>query len=140
MAVRMRLVVHFCVDHVAVTLFLTGKYAGLSLHIPAGWNSISSKYNDDEAPGRVSNYHHRQFSEKIGRSSLEELEEARRKGAGFIPYNGFSSRNTAVASSLHLIAFTWSQGQVPRKGGTMDTWNKAVDATRKHVFLGTLVM
>ena len=46
-------------------------------------------------------------------------------GAKLFAHNGFHERNSHVATSDYLLAFTWGSGDVPMEGGTMDTWKKS---------------
>jgi hypothetical protein len=126
-------------DHVAVRLFLTGKYKHLTLHMPCKW--LGSGFLDNGAyswavnPGRTANTYHKRFSQDIGRDTLGEIGSC---GAKIIDtYKGFHHRNTAVARSDFLIAFTWSDTDRPEKGGTLDTWNKCV-SRKVHVSLKEL--
>jgi hypothetical protein len=118
-------------DHVAVTLFLSGKYGGLTLHLPCEWHSSSCSFVTNESshwaqnPGKIANLLHVQFTEKLGRDTLAELETARRAGATFVVHKGFHKRNDQVARSRYLIAFSWSPSDSPPSGGTRYTWDKA---------------
>jgi len=38
--------------------------------------------------------------------------------------HGFHNRNSQVAKSDYVIAFTWGKEE-PEDGGTLDTWNKS---------------
>jgi hypothetical protein len=49
---------------------------------------------------------------------------------------GFHNRNTSIAKSDYIIAFTWGKEQ-PEAGGTLDTWKKAC-GEKVHVSLGEL--
>ena len=42
-----------------------------------------------------------------------------------------------VAKSDYLIAFTWNKGNVPKDGGTLNTWNKCKN-NKIHISLLTL--
>jgi hypothetical protein len=116
-------------DHVAVTMFLTGEYAGLTLHLPCAWTG--SKYLDNGAstwkqnPGRSANRYHTEFSCSIGRSSFGELNEAINRGAEVCVHRGFFARNSAIANTPYLIAFSTLLSAEPTRGGTLDTWKKA---------------
>ncbi len=129
-------------DHIAVTLFLSGEFAGLTLHLPCqltahGFAETSSSHWAQN-PGRLANMLHRQFSEKLGRDTLRELNEARERGARIEVHNGFHARNNKVAQSPYLIAFSWGEnGSPPRDGGTRYTWDRA-HGTCVHVSLHDL--
>lgn len=132
-------------DHVAVGLFLQGQAAGLTLHLPC---TMADKFQDngdtrwEKNPGRLANARHRMFSSSTGIASLREILEAERRGAILRSgYDGFHSRNTAVANDCDvLIAFSWAKEDGPNEGGTMDTWKKAGRARvkRVHVSLASL--
>ena len=135
-------------DHVAVTLFLEDRVAGLTLYLPcplmtgeppsfASNGSRSWKTN----PGWLANDRHQSFSVEIGRHTLREIEAARLKGARIVTdYSGFHARNSAIAKNAErLIAFTWGADVAPAAGGTLDTWKKA-RCEKVHVSLGELVL
>ncbi|BCB22027.1 hypothetical protein [Bosea sp. ANAM02] len=137
-------------DHVAVTLFLEDVVSELQLHLPAPWQG--SAYAD-RGDGRTANFYHEAFSRACGLDSLAELSRAAEKGAMTASYRGFKERNTRVAASDAILAFTFGAGGDHRfwpgetlalraglkPGGTADTWNKAVFAKfKRHVDLGQL--
>ena len=114
-------------DHVAVKLYNMNKVKDLILYLPCEWEQ--GKYRDTGErdwkvnPGRTSNYYHEQFSKKIGENTLEQIELAYKKGAKIITqYNGFHNRNSKVAQSDYVIAFTWGEDNEPKEGGTLFTW------------------
>lgn len=131
-------------DHVAVALYLTGSYGGLVLHMPCEWDEskqrflTNSHFHWSKNPGKLANMLHEQFSKRLHRNSLAEIEQARVSGVELITYQGFHQRNDVVARSSHLLAFTWSEeDSPPEKGGTRYTWNKA-KGHRTHIPLHTL--
>lgn len=136
-------------DHVAVHLYLNRQqYAlpilGLRLYLPCAFDLITKRYVDTGSsdwrvnPGRISNIYHQQFSNAIGRNSLDELAHVIQDDHVYIEvFNGFHARNSRVAQSEYILAFTWGQNE-PEDGGTLDTWNKAKHAKRTHVNLATL--
>lgn len=128
-------------DHIAVRLFLEGRASHLVLHLPAEF--IEGKFNDNGVfsssrnPGKTANYYHRKFQSLTGVNSLDEIKLAIEKGAEIHTHDGFMKRNTFVAMSDFLIAFTWGNDQPPNKGGTRDTWNKCV-GRKYHISLTQL--
>ncbi len=81
-----------------------------------------------------------EFSNKLRRDPLEELEAVRRLGGvSFKAHRGFHQRNDQVALSSTVIAFSWSKGDSPPEdGGTRYTWDKA-KGKKIHVSLSSLV-
>lgn len=139
-------------DHVAVSLFLTGDYGGLKLYLPSLFDKEKVAYYDTGVvnwktnPGGTANYYFRPFSKIMERNMLEDLKKAQEKGALFdTPLNsdgkssqGFHGRNTLVAQSDVVIAFTWGEHE-PTDGGTKDTWKKVPKTSTKiHISLSTL--
>lgn len=135
-----------CLDHVAVRLYLSGKYGGLKIYLPCRWlrTPNASHYDSGETdwrtnPGKMANKYHIEFSKSIVSNTLLEIDEARQCGGEIIEGSkGFHSRNTSIAQSSHLIAFTWEKGSCPTKGGTRDTWNKCKALKKIHVSLNVL--
>eukprot|EP00047_Mylnosiga_fluctuans_P017618 m.63119 g.63119 ORF g.63119 m.63119 type:complete len:269 (-) comp7176_c0_seq1:2813-3619(-) len=139
-------------DHVAVSLFLADRGYALELCLPCPWvpgPAISGRGGPGHLervtgdwrtnPGAAANKYHRTFSDKLGRSSLAEIETARMRGAAIrATFKGFHARNTAVAQCDYLIAFTFDSGDAPLGGGTLDTWRKAAGAHKVHVSLSEL--
>ncbi len=127
-------------DHIAVELFLYYGFPTLTLCLPCDYTN--GKYNDTGEsqwylnPGRTSNNLHSKFSSKTGKNSLKEIETCFSRGAEKIVRKGFHQRNTDVADSDLLIAFSWGE-QEPTDGGTLDTWKKA-KGKKIHVSLGSL--
>ena len=124
-------------DHVAVTLFLTKKYGGLTLYLPAGLSIsgesyFSKKHND---PASTSNYYHEQFSQKIGHNSILDIYDTYSLGAQFlINEKGFHARNKDLAKNCDvMLAFTWGESDSePKDGGTKHTWDHCI-CTKYHV-------
>lgn len=114
--------------------YLELNVSGLTLHLPTTWHQDGSnpRFLDNEDsniyrnPGRSANKLHTQFTNKIGEDSLKHIQSAVYLGAEHHIHDGFKQRNTAVArESEYLIAFTWSEGDTPKKeSGTYDTWRK----------------
>lgn len=136
-------------DHVAVKLWLEhlGDFHGLRLHLPCAFvhdsdspHAYDSGINDWQTnPGRTMNLLHKRFSQTIRSNSLMDLHVVAALGAELdSSVHGFHARNTVVAQSEYLIAFTWGvSAAVPKDGGTLDTWNKC-RGTRVHIPLDTL--
>lgn len=144
-------ILHVCLctaDHLAVSLYLTEKVSGLTLHLPACWHQDDTNPHFDDNgshnvynnPGRSANRLHKQFSGKIEEDSLRHLLSAKYVGATYKVHKGFKERNTAVAKdSKYLVAFTWNGGNSPKKGsGTMDTWNKHT-GEKIHISIASLL-
>ena len=129
-------------DHVAVSLFNRHCYAGLELYIPCDWKE--SKYYDNGErnwrlnPGYSANRYHRQFSDIVLCDTLQEIEESRTNGAVLHVKDGFHARNTYIAKSDILIAFTWANNEYEITGGSRDTWRKCKNR-KIHISLNDLV-
>jgi hypothetical protein len=136
-------------DHLAVMLFLnellTDPYASLTLHLPCKWDSkVKAAVDNGKSdwklnPGRIMNNYHKVFSKRMDTFTLDEIETARLMGAVIKDdYDGFHQRNSQVAASDYLIAFTWGDGDTPKDGGTADTWRKSKSKWKVHVPLKSL--
>ena len=134
---------YLLLDHVAVVLFVHGEVGQLTLHLPVKWekNKFVEKTNDSKSkwicPGQSANKLHKQFSEKMKEDTLGHIETALLLGAKRSVHDGFQQRNTEVAKSQFLIAFTWGEGSEPKKGGTLDTWGKCI-GRKVHIPLQSL--
>lgn len=128
-------------DHIAVRLYLEGFVSKLILHLPCEWDNNQyidyGVYDWKTNPGKTSNYYHRKFSSILGVDTLQEINEAIKKGAEVHIHKGFHLRNNPVAICDYMIAFTWSPTNVPADGGTLDTWNKCV-SNKYHISLTIL--
>jgi hypothetical protein len=82
-------------------------------------------------PGNTANYYHSIFSKNEGIDSLEEIEKVINLGANILVYSGFHKRNTEVAKSDNILAFSYSKGDSPTDGGTSFTW-KLSKGLKKH--------
>ena len=136
----------YSTDHIAVGLFLTQEVPSLTLHLPTELQMLSkpqfvdSGSNDwRQNPGRTANKLHTKFSDKIKEDSLDHLKTAITVGATVFTHEGFYARNSFVAESDYLLAFTWGSGDVPKEGGTMDTWSKC-KGRKYHVPLESLAV
>ncbi|KAN0038797.1 hypothetical protein ACTA71_000987 [Dictyostelium dimigraforme] len=131
-------------DHVAVHTFLQNKSTTkLVLYLPCeiikASNQCDYEYKDTGVnnwrtnPGRMSNTYHRIFQNAIGRNSINEIIQAKEAGATLdTSSNGFHDRNSKVAKSDYIVAFTFGEGDIPEKGGTLDTWNKSKSKNKFH--------
>jgi hypothetical protein len=133
------------IDHVAVQLWLENPsiWSGLKLYLPCEWDSTNHQFVEDKKswgnPGRTLNNIHQQFSYVIGVNTLTQIEMARQAGAILdTSRKGFHSRNTLVAQSQYVLAFTWQlnyeHDDIPNDGGTLDTWKKT-KGIKKHINL-----
>jgi len=134
-------------DHVAVTLWFKGNntYRGLTLYLPCPFTNgqfvDNGKRGSIANPGPRLNQLHGQFSQAIGRNTLCDLTTVRALGGVLDETsNGFHARNTQVAKSELLIAFSWgTDPNMPEDGGTKDTWNKC-RGRKVHVPIHTLLL
>ena len=115
-------------DHIAVELYLKGLAPNLTLYLPCSFEN--GKYKDTGVfdfktnPGGTLNYYHSLFSKKIGRNSLDDISRAIQKGAKIEIKEGFFARNSSVAKSDCLLAFTFGDGPDVKPGGSLDTVTK----------------
>lgn len=135
-------------DHVAVTLHCMYPDSTLKLYLPCAWDFETKTFQDDgtrdwrKNPGGTSNFYHRVFSERLAGTTLDTLNTVLQQSNTkhqVIP--GFKARNNGPASCDYLLAFTWGEGDVPKDGGTKDTWDKAklFKGTQLHVPLISLM-
>ena len=132
-------------DHVAVQLHMSSRFEGLQLFLPCKWQSSPPTHEDNGSanwksnPGRSANRYHHEFSAALGENTLEQIQRAQEQGAVIVDgTKGFHARNTHVAASDYMIAFTWASGSKPDVGGTLDTWNKCKSSRKVHVPLTSL--
>ena len=124
-------------DHLAVVLFLSGHANHLTLHLPAPF--VNGHFSGpSKSSGSAANYYHQLFSTVIGRNTLKQLELAMcmdNIDGGYEPaaagYGGMFNRNSKVAASEGMLAYTFGAGDIPADGGTLDTWNKCT-GTKHH--------
>lgn len=109
-------------DHIAIKLFLTGKFKGLELYLPATFNLETKRYGDSHE-GKILNLVHSKCQEKTNYGIFDEIASViNHKNTKIILCNGFFDRNSLIAkNSDYLIAFSMGDDIC---GGTMDTWNK----------------
>lgn len=130
------------IDHVAVRLFLESKSArGLTLFLPCGYNISSDRLQfDNSDAGRRLTQLHNQFYRKVCSEfdPFQDLQIAQSRGAVLdTSCRGFHSRNSKVAKSDIILAYTW--GNEPTEGGgTSDTWKKSKSEIKLHYPLVSL--
>jgi hypothetical protein len=132
-------------DHVAVHLALKHKCKA-RLYLPCQWvcdDKGHGMYQDTGSsdwrtnPGKMSNKYHIEMSQKMGYSTLDQIEQLRLQGGDLdCSKKGFHSRNTMVAQCTMMIAMTVSDTAEPCDGGTKDTWTKC-KAFKVHIPLST---
>ncbi|KAJ3113001.1 hypothetical protein HK100_002134 [Physocladia obscura] len=116
-------------DHAAIRLFLAHPSAKLTLHFPCQFIVGPKPQFEDlgstdwrKNSGQMANQYHKQFSSVINSNSMLEILEAIEAGAVVATDSrGFHDCNTKIALAQRMIAFTWSKGISPEKGGTLDT-------------------
>ena len=69
----------------------------------------------------------------MGRHTLQDIDDAIKKGAVVTVFDGFHARNIAIAAHP-LIALSWSAGGAPTSGGTAHTC-RACREPKTHVSL-----
>lgn len=93
-------------DHISIVLFNQGVISHLKLCFPCKFDATQMCFDESTACGRTLNNLHKEFSSKIGISSLEEIGLAIANGCEVGIYNGFFARNNVIAaSSKYLLAF-----------------------------------
>ena len=127
-------------------MFLQKEVSHLTLHFPAKFqNNHNPQFIDNgvkdwtKNPGRTANIYHRKFSAKIKDDSLQQIQSAILDGATYKEHKGFHNRNSKVAESRYLIAFTWGDTDIPKKGGTRNTWDKC-QGRKIHIPLSSLMI
>lgn len=134
------------IDHLAVSLFLDSFMdCSLTLHLPCPFDMKLCRYEDDGSrdfrknPGGTCNYYHKLFSQKMGGNTLSGIKRAIDKGASIFVGNGFFDRNKQVAKCDHMLAFTFGTDDIPKDGGTRNTWDIAPSSCVKtHISLASL--
>lgn len=130
-----------------MALFLLGDVPHLTLHLPTEFIIKDGKpqFKDTGVkdfrrnPGHTANLYHKYFSKQIRDNSLQQIQSAIDIGAHVKVHSGFHERNTYVAKSKYLVAFTWNDGDTPKKGtGTCDTWTKCKSSHKVHIPLSSL--
>ncbi len=121
-------------DFVAVQLFNEKLIKALTLYLPCEFDKVRHFYEDSGDmdyilnPGGTLNYLHKKFSYKVQFNSLLEIEKALDNGTKSIVVPGFKERNTEIAKNADMVlAMTFGQKQLPKRGGTSDTVEKFFD-------------
>lgn len=111
-------------DHVAVRLFASKEFAGLTLHLPTRWDPVTRRFTESNKTGQTANYYHRLFSDTLHIDSWAELQAAMTEGAKVLDhYDGFFDRNNGVTRVDYMMAFTLATGDAPpQRSGTHYTW------------------
>lgn len=125
-------------DHVAVKLFIENKVSNLRLFIPCKFEN--GKFADENGgvrkfnpPGKTLNYYHDKFQRKTNINSLSEILVAKERGAEILPCKGgFYGRNSMVAKSDCLLAFTFGEGEMVKEEGTADTVSRYLTRVEKE--------
>eukprot|EP01132_Coremiostelium_polycephalum_P008527 gene8527-10482_t len=144
-------------DHVAIESYFRHPETELLIYLPCELveikNSTSSNDNNNnnnikkyqyydsleknfvKNPGRTSNKYHSEFSKTMNRDTMTEIMKAKEIGAVLnSDYHGYHARNTMVAKSDYILAFTLAPGDSPLSpSGTSDTWKKAKTLNKKHI-------
>lgn len=116
-------------DHLAIYLYLNKDILdihvnSLELYLPCSFNKKffdNGKYHWAVNPGKTANTYHSNFSKKINRDSLKDIENAINNGAIIDISNGFHIRNKKIANKANkLIAF--GENDEPT-GGTKYTYD-----------------
>ena len=137
-------------DHVAVRLFLDGKVGGLVLHLPAKiiagpGGKLTFENGGFNTAGSTANYYHSLFNKALkieSDASLKQIQEAIDRGATVTYGDGtrgnevMKERNSLVARDARdfLVAMTFdpdTERQMPKDGGTADTWRKHIKGYRE---------
>lgn len=123
-------------DHIAVVLFNQGIIKQLKLCLPCEFDCKRMCFDESKECGRTLNGLHREFSSRIGISSLEEIGLAIKNNCEIEVYNGFFSRNNVIAATAkYLLAFGITKSDINKKsGGTAYTYDKC-RGTRKFIYL-----
>jgi hypothetical protein len=112
-------------DHIAVTLYLNGQTSGLTLHLPDHWSFETKSFAGTTSSGCTLNTLHGQFSKSLGQNTLNDIDQALRKGAQYTVSGHFFDRNTLIAQNCEVLyAIVIKDSKMTP--GTCDTWKKCV--------------
>lgn len=133
-------------DHVAVSLYIgsqhsdgpPGPYRGIHIHLPCAWDADRKRASEKTYEGRTMNSLHERFSKDTDQDSLHLLHTVRYLGGSIVEHKGFNERNSIVAQSRFLIAFTWGDDEIPKPGRTLHTWKEARRGFKVHIQLSKL--
>jgi len=137
-------------DHIVVTLFNKYEFKSGTLYLPCKFIQLSNgryQYEDTGEhnwrvnPGKVSNYYHSKFKQATGIDSLNEIGQLSNNSNFKLDTSsfGFHNRNTDVAKSQYMIAFSMASGLEPNDGGTLDTWKKSTSIKKIHIAIPEII-
>jgi hypothetical protein len=130
-----------------VELFLEGRVAGLTLHLPAPLDTRRGRFvggfvGEFGSAGSAANHYHDLFRQRTGVDGLARLSQALARGAACTEqaaspgFAAMKERNRLVATQSDVVlAYTWDEGAAPAAGGTLHTWQTASQARRHHFSL-----
>jgi len=128
-------------DHVAVCVFNSmkneGKEVSLTIALPCKYENgkfyDTKEFNWRTNPGGTANYYHKLMCDRTnGEYHVGQIQDAINNGAKVIIGKGFMDRNSVIAEKAdELVAFTFGVGEIPKDGGTKNTWDK-FDGPKKH--------
>jgi len=121
------------IDHLAILLYFEYYYLGIKLTLYLQTESYKDTFKEDN-PNKLLNILHNNFSKKCNINSIEQINKAIKLGAQYKIYNGFFERNTYVAKTDMMIAFTFGKDK-PSSSGTKDTWNKFKYSNKVHFYI-----
>lgn len=129
-------------DHDDVTTAASGA-AGRRHHAVAVDKSSSGSQSSASSPARVMNDMHAQFSSAVGWNTLDDVAEARSRGATInCDGKSFQARNALVAAAAdRVICLTWGTDTAhPKEGsGSRQTWDLCRAPIKLHVPLAQLM-
>jgi hypothetical protein len=145
------------IDHIIITLYNEAKltsdpYHSLIIYSPCRWNSIDMKFHSSSSDhhnynnyiGEFLNKLHRNFSERLMRNTLVEINDIQKNNNVFFDSssNSFQCRNYKIASSCKdvLIAFGWKESiNEIFNSGTKITWNLCNQCrVKKYISINTI--
>lgn len=136
-------------DHQCIDLYLKHKPEGTNLlfEMPCGWNKdlceflVDKELKGSECPGAICNLHHRKFSTRMKRDSLQEIQYVIENGASWRRRNGFSDRNRSISELNYIIAYTFGMNEFSISGtGIRSIWKHAKTENKIHVSIPALVL
>jgi hypothetical protein len=130
-------------DHVAVSLFLEGKVAGLHLCLPGELferNDLTTSIRAVDGSTRTDAstlcMYHRKFTEITGIDGFAQIRQALERGAVVDSYDGFFARNAAIAESCDYMVALHTCLYHPTKqkrGGTRNVFMQAKDKPQIYI-------
>lgn len=133
-------------DDIVPILHDTGKFAGMELYLPSRWDDKKKCFNGSSHPDGYSlNNYHEVYSKVVYKDPNHSLHRLNRlKNSPNVVFHdepiGFLSRNTLVARDCdYMIAFTFGKGNIPKIGGTSNTWKQSKKSCIKiHIPIDSL--